>query len=68
LNETAKEKKAAYNLQYNKDHITQIKFSFNNVHDLDILEHLQKQPNKQAYIKNLVRKDIKKGGEKIDSE
>lgn len=63
MSETAKEKKAAYNLRYNKERTTQVKFSFNNVHDLDILEHLQKQPNKQAYIKNLVREDIKKGGE-----
>lgn len=63
MNETAKEKKAAYNLRYNKECTTQVKFSFNNVHDLDILEHLQKQPNKQAYIKNLVREDIKKGGD-----
>lgn len=63
MNETAKEKKTAYNLQYNKDHIVQVKFSFNKDYDSDILEHLQKQPNKQAYIKNLVREDIKRGGE-----
>ena len=60
MSETAKEKKAAYNLQYNKDHIIQVKFSFNKDYDSDILEHLKKQPNKQAYIKKLVRDDIEK--------
>ena len=30
--------------------------------DNDLWEQLQKQPNKQGYIKNLIRQDIKKGG------
>lgn len=27
----------------------------------DLIEHLEKQPQKQTYIKNLIREDIKKG-------
>ncbi len=28
--------------------------------DAELLEHLEKQPKKQTYIKNLIREDIKK--------
>jgi hypothetical protein len=28
--------------------------------DTDIWEHLQKQPQRQTYIKNLIREDMKK--------
>ena len=31
--------------------------------DLEIWEHLQQQPNKQAYIKSLIRADMERGGE-----
>lgn len=55
------DKKTAYNIQYNRDHVQQVKFSFNKEHDKDILDHLGKQQNKQAYIKNLIRQDIKEG-------
>lgn len=30
----------------------------NTFYDADVIEHLQKQPNKQRYIINLIRKDI----------
>ena len=28
--------------------------------DVELYEHIQKQPKKQTYIKNLIREDIKK--------
>lgn len=28
--------------------------------DAELLEHLEKQPKKQTYIKNLIREDMKK--------
>ena len=31
--------------------------------DHDIYEHVQKQPNKQGYIKALIRADMERGGE-----
>lgn len=30
------------------------------VNDKDILDHLDKQPSKQGYIKEVIRKDMKK--------
>lgn len=29
--------------------------------EADLIEHLEKQPKKQTYIKDLIREDIKKG-------
>lgn len=29
--------------------------------DADLVEHIEKQPEKQKYIKDLIRADIKKG-------
>lgn len=43
---------------WNKDHTTQIKMSLNNNTDADILAWLAQQPNKQGYIKDLIRKDM----------
>lgn len=28
--------------------------------NMDLYDHLQKQPNKQAYVKDLIRKDMNK--------
>ena len=28
--------------------------------DMELYEHIQKQPNKQGYIKDLIRKDMEK--------
>ena len=53
-------KKAEYDIQFQKDNIKQIKFNFNKVNDKDILDHLAKQENRQGYIKDLIRKDINK--------
>lgn len=30
--------------------------------ELDLFEHIEKQPKKQTYIKNLIREDMKKRG------
>lgn len=49
--------KALY--KYDKANTTQIHFKLNNKTDKDIIEHLNKQPNKQGYIKELIRKDMK---------
>ena len=38
--------------------ITQVKFSFNNESDADILKKLFEVPNKQGYVKSLIRADI----------
>ena len=46
--------------KYERKNVTQIKFSFNNVTDKDIIEHIKNQKNKQGYIKQLIKEDIKK--------
>lgn len=46
--------------KYQKYAIRQIKFGFHRELDSDILEHLDKQQNKQGYIKDLIRADIAK--------
>jgi hypothetical protein len=43
-----------------KEKVKQIKFDIHPT-ELDILEHLQKQPKKATYIKNLIRADMEKG-------
>lgn len=53
-----KSKKNAYNMQYSKENTRQIKFSFSLQYDADILEKLDAVPNKQGYIKSLIRADI----------
>ena len=46
--------------KYERKNVTQIKFSFNNVTDKDIIEHIKSQKNKQGYIKQLIREDMQK--------
>lgn len=53
------EKKYAYDRQYAKDNLQQIKFSLHKETDADILEWLNKKENKAGYLKELIRKDMK---------
>lgn len=53
-----KESKAAYDMQYAKENLQQIKFTLNKRTDADLLEWLNKQENKQKYLKELIRKDM----------
>ncbi len=46
--------------EYDKANTVQVKFKFNKVHDADILEQLNRVNNKQGYVKQLIREDIKK--------
>lgn len=52
------EKKKAYDRAYNDTHVRQIKFSFSLTYDADVIEMLDSVPNKQGYIKALIRADI----------
>ena len=51
-------KKKAYDMEYSATHTRQIKFSFSLQYDADILAQLDAVPNKQGYIKELIRADI----------
>lgn len=46
-------------MKYDKANTKQITFKFNLNTDADILEKLASVPNKQGYIKELIRKDLK---------
>ena len=45
--------------KYDKAHTKQIKLKLNLETDRDIIEALEQVDNKQGYIKELIRKDIK---------
>lgn len=46
--------------RYDKKNTVQIKMKLNKKTDEDILKKLDSVPNKQGYIKNLIRQDISK--------
>lgn len=46
--------------KYKRDKTTQVVVRFYNATEADILGHLQAQPNKQGYIKQLIREDIER--------
>lgn len=46
--------------RYDAANTTQLKIKLNNTTDADILAALEKQSNKQGYIKALIRADTKK--------
>ena len=50
----------AIKARYTKENTTQQSIKFNNKTDADILAWLEHIPNKQGYIKELIRKDIKR--------
>lgn len=52
--------KPAYDAAYHKASIVQVSLKLNRVHDLDLISHLDAQPNKQAYLKKLIEQDMKK--------
>lgn len=48
--------------KYDAVNTKQIKLKLNKKTDADILEALESVPNKQGYIKSLIRQDIQKNG------
>lgn len=67
---TEEEKKAKhqqYNADYDKANTTRLAVKLNNTTDKDILEWLRLMPNKQGYIKDLIRTDMTRRTE-IDRE
>ena len=54
----AASKKNAYNMKYDKENMRQIKFNLSLKYDQDVIAALDAVPNKQGYIKDLIRADI----------
>lgn len=48
-------------IEHDKLHAKRIYLKLNKDNDADILDWLEQQPNKQGYIKELIRENIKKG-------
>lgn len=46
--------------RYDKTHTRGLYLKLNNITDADIIDKLDSIDNKQGYIKNLIRNDIKK--------
>lgn len=45
--------------QWRRENARTFSVQCHNVHDKDIIEFMDKLPNKQRYIRNLIRKDIR---------
>ena len=55
-----RESKLRANAKYDKQNTTGLYLKLNKNTDIDIIERLSAQENKQGYIKLLIRDDIKK--------
>ena len=53
----------ARQIKYQKEKCQRVYLNFVTTTDADILEHLEKQPNRQGYIKALIRADIAKSSQ-----
>lgn len=52
--------KNKYDLEYKKNKLKQFTFTLNKEYDADIIEFLDILPNKTQFVKELIRKEIKK--------
>ena len=43
---------------WEKENLRQINLKLNKVTDKDVLDHIEKQPNKRDYLIKLIRKDM----------
>ena len=53
-----KKRKREYSLKYQKDYYATVVLHFNRKHEGEIIDALNKLPNKTEYIKKLIRKDL----------
>lgn len=51
--------KASYDRQYAKDHLVQLRIALHRTTDRDIINKLASLDNKTAYVKALIREDLK---------
>lgn len=50
-----------YMAEYVRENISRFELRLSKKKDPDLIEHLNKQPSVNAYLRQLVEKDIKKG-------
>ncbi len=46
--------------KYKRESTTQVGLRFYNATEGDLIAHLEKQPNKQGYLKRLIREDMER--------
>lgn len=51
--------KEEYNKAYKKKYYKAYCLSFSSLNEPELIEHLERQPNKNGYIKMLIRRDMK---------
>jgi hypothetical protein len=54
------ENKIKRNIEYEKKNVVKVLVKINKNTESEILKHLEQQPNKQGYIKQLILNDIQK--------
>ena len=59
--ESGKKKKTEYTNQYIKENLKAYVFKFSRITEQELIDQIDRQPNKQGYIKRLIIEDIKKG-------
>ena len=57
-----------YQIGWDKENTVGVKLKLNKRSDGDIIERLQMEPNKQGYIKALIRADIARGEKAEDQK
>ena len=64
LSDDAKRKKTAYDSKYIMENVVQRKIIFNKAvaEDVEMLEWLDGHENKNQYVKELIREDMRKAG------
>ena len=64
MSDAARKNKAVYDTNYVRDHQVQRKIVFNDVvsEDMEILNWLDSKPNKNQYLKDLIREDMNRSG------
>lgn len=50
--------KKEYDIEFNRKNYRRVEIRLNINTEKHLIEHLEKQPNKQGYIKSLIEKDI----------
>lgn len=53
------QKDSLRSMKYDRDNTTRLYIKLNKTHDADIIDRLDSVENKQGYVKELIRKDIR---------
>lgn len=48
-----------YIQEYNKENYEVLRVALSKKYDMELIEHINKQPSKSGYIKELIKKDLK---------